>query len=156
MYRRVLLAYDGSREGQTALREGALLAKACDADVFLLSVAEANVFVGLAEAGHASAGAQHEASFQQVLDEGAGRLRALGFQPKTRLITGEPAQEIIAYAREIGADLVVVGRRRRTLLKRWCTESIDAALSDHLTCSVLIGRHEGARPFLTQAAVTTA
>jgi hypothetical protein len=33
-----LLAYDGSVEGRTALREGALLAKQLGAEVFLLSV----------------------------------------------------------------------------------------------------------------------
>ena len=38
MYRRILLAYDGSVEGRTALREGALLARQCNAEVFLLSV----------------------------------------------------------------------------------------------------------------------
>jgi nucleotide-binding universal stress UspA family protein len=31
MYRRILLAYDGSIEGRVALREGALLAKRGDA-----------------------------------------------------------------------------------------------------------------------------
>ena len=38
MYKRILLAYDGSVEGRTALREGALLARQCGAKVFLLSV----------------------------------------------------------------------------------------------------------------------
>jgi nucleotide-binding universal stress UspA family protein len=38
MYKRILLAYDGSVEGRTALREGALLAKQCGAEVFLLSI----------------------------------------------------------------------------------------------------------------------
>jgi nucleotide-binding universal stress UspA family protein len=38
MYKRIVLAYDGSVEGRTALRDGALLAKQCRAEVFLLSV----------------------------------------------------------------------------------------------------------------------
>jgi nucleotide-binding universal stress UspA family protein len=38
MYKRILLAYDGSVEGRTALREGALLARQCGAEVFLLAV----------------------------------------------------------------------------------------------------------------------
>jgi len=38
MYHRILLAYDGSREGRTALREGALLARRYGAAVYLLSV----------------------------------------------------------------------------------------------------------------------
>ena len=38
MYERILLAYDGSLEGRTALREGAVFARQCSAEVFLLSV----------------------------------------------------------------------------------------------------------------------
>ena len=37
MYKRVLLAYDGSVEGRTALRERTLLGAQCGAQVFLLS-----------------------------------------------------------------------------------------------------------------------
>jgi nucleotide-binding universal stress UspA family protein len=38
MYKRILLACDGSVEGRTALREGALLGRQCGAKVLLLSV----------------------------------------------------------------------------------------------------------------------
>jgi len=40
MYKKVLLAYDGSIEGRLALREGAKLAQLCGAEVFLLAVVE--------------------------------------------------------------------------------------------------------------------
>ena len=40
MYKKVLLAYDGSVEGRRALREGAKLAQLCGAEVFLLAVVE--------------------------------------------------------------------------------------------------------------------
>ena len=53
MYKRVLLAYDGSVEGRTALPEGALLARQCGAEVFLLSVlVDPGTFL-LAEVAHA-------------------------------------------------------------------------------------------------------
>jgi len=40
LYKKVLLAYDGSIEGRLALREGAKLAQFCGAEVFLLAVVE--------------------------------------------------------------------------------------------------------------------
>jgi nucleotide-binding universal stress UspA family protein len=40
VYRKVLLAYDGSIEGRRALREGAKFAQLCRAEVFLLAVVE--------------------------------------------------------------------------------------------------------------------
>jgi Universal stress protein family len=40
MYKKVLLAYDGSIEGRRALREGAKLTQLCCAEVCLLAVVE--------------------------------------------------------------------------------------------------------------------
>ena len=54
MYKRVLLAYDGSVEGRTALREGALLARQCGAEIFLLSIVtdpNAVLFAAAAQVG---------------------------------------------------------------------------------------------------------
>ncbi len=47
MYKKVLLAYDGSVEGRRALREGAKLAQLCRAEVFLLAVVEVSSIDGL-------------------------------------------------------------------------------------------------------------
>ena len=55
MYKRVLLAYDGSLEGRTALREGALLARQCGAQVFLLAVLVDTGMSLLADVAHAGA-----------------------------------------------------------------------------------------------------
>ena len=51
MYKKVLLAYDGSIEGRLALREGAKLAQFCGAEVFLLAVVETASSVATLEGG---------------------------------------------------------------------------------------------------------
>ena len=80
MYRRILLAYDGSAEGRTALREGALLARQCGADVFLLSVlADAGTLL-FAEATLAGASVRLEDDFMDILNEGVARLQEIGFR----------------------------------------------------------------------------
>ncbi|MBC7317331.1 MAG: universal stress protein, partial [Chloroflexi bacterium] len=53
MYRRIVLAYDGSVEGRAALREGAMLAMRLRARVFLLSVAAETPGRRLAEGTYA-------------------------------------------------------------------------------------------------------
>ena len=94
MYKRILLAYDGSVEGRTALREGALLARQCGAEVFLLSVlVDPGTFL-LAEVALAGASVQMEDDFMDVLNEGVARLRKLGFDPVAKLVRGQPAEEI--------------------------------------------------------------
>jgi nucleotide-binding universal stress UspA family protein len=141
MYRRILLAFDGSVEGRAALREGALLAKCCGADVFLLSVIGGSAGVRMAEAAYAGALVQHDEQRRAVFAEGLERLKKLGFQPQGRIVTGEPAEEITAAAKEIGADLVVVGHRRQSLLERWWSGASGAYLSERIDCSLLISRN---------------
>ena len=66
MYKRILLAYDGSVEGRTALREGALLAKQCGAEVFLLSVLTDTGTLLLSEVTLAGATVQMEEDFREI------------------------------------------------------------------------------------------
>jgi nucleotide-binding universal stress UspA family protein len=109
MYQRILLAYDGSIEGRTALREGALLARQCGAEVFLLSVLADTGTLLLSEVALAGASVRMEDDFRAILDEGVARLRKLGFDPVAELVTGQPAEEIGNFARHISAHLIVVG-----------------------------------------------
>ena len=141
MYKRILLAYDGSTEGRTALREGALLALQCRAQVFLLSVVVDSGGFRLAEGVHAGTIAQAEDAFVSVLQEGVARLRQLGFDPVAKLVRGEPALEIGAFAREVGADLIVVGHQRQSTFARWWSGRSGAYLMDHTDCSLMIARN---------------
>jgi len=141
MYERVLLAYDGTREGMIALREGALLAKRCGARVFLLSILPdtANLMVG--ENAPALPVDPQIAAYKALLSRGVNALQQLGLEPTARLVSGEPALLIGAFAKEVRADLVVLGQRKKTLLQRWWSGATGAYVSDHVACSVLIGRN---------------
>jgi nucleotide-binding universal stress UspA family protein len=147
MYRRIILAYDGTVEGRRALREGALLARTCGAEVFLLAVVADSTGVQIAESALAGAVLLQAESYAAILQEGVDRLKALGFTPEARLVQGEPAPAIAAVARQVGADLVVVGHRRRGLLERWWSGSTGSYLLDHIGCSLLVSR----QPFSDEA-----
>lgn len=140
MYKRILLAYDGTAEGRAALREGALLAKHCRAQVFLLSVIVETAGTRTAEGMGAGGGIQHDENYRALLDDSVARLRKLGFDPVAELVRGDPAQEIGAFADKIAADLVVVGHRKKGLFERWWSGPSGAYLVDHIHCSLLVGR----------------
>jgi nucleotide-binding universal stress UspA family protein len=142
MYRRIVLAYDGSREGRSALREGALLAHRLGAEVFLLSVVAQTPGMRIGDAAYPDGVPHTRQTYQDLLDEALAKLREKGMDPQGRLIVGEPAQAISAYAQEVKADLVVVGHRRRSLIERWWSGATGAYLVDHLPCSLLISRQE--------------
>jgi nucleotide-binding universal stress UspA family protein len=141
MYKRILLAYDGSIEGRTALREGALLARQWGAEVFLLSVLVDPGSFLLAEVALAGVSVRIEDDFTEVLNEGVARLRQLGFDPVAKMVRGEPAQEIGNFAREVGADLIVVGHRRQSAFDRWWSGPKGAYLMDYTDCSLLVARN---------------
>jgi nucleotide-binding universal stress UspA family protein len=136
VYERILLAYDGSAEGRKALREGALLAKRCGAKIFLLSVIAENAGMGI---GDGQVACQQDV-YQKVFDEAVAKIKALGYEAEARLVCGEPAQQIGAYAKQINADLVVVGHRKRNLIERWWSGSTGAYLVDNVHCTLLIAR----------------
>jgi nucleotide-binding universal stress UspA family protein len=142
MYSRILLAYDGSVEGRIALREGAILARQCGALVFLLAVvADLGTLLSGAEDTLVNATAQMEEGFQDILNEGVARLKGLGFDPVAKLVLGEPADEIGNYAKEIGADLIVVGHRSQSALDRWWSGPQGGYLTDYTDCSLLVARN---------------
>ena len=142
MYKKVLLAYDGSIEGRRALREGAKLAQFCGAEVFLLAVVEISSGTVTLEGGFAIPVEDQIATYEAILAEGVERLKAIGFSPTARLGMGAAGQEIAGVAEEIGANLVVVGHCPTGPLARWWFGSVGTYLIKHLRCSVLVAQTE--------------
>ena len=141
MYKRILLAYDGTREGAVALREGALLARTCGAKVYALSVLPETEGVLMAEGIYGDVVGQQMDEYRGILERGVEVLKRMGLDPVAKLVVGEPAPRIGAYAREVKADLVILGHRRQNLLQRWWSGGTGAYISDHVNCSVLIARN---------------
>jgi nucleotide-binding universal stress UspA family protein len=138
MYRNILLAYDGSMEGVLALREGALLAKTCGAKVVLLSVVPNGAGAAEMAEGLGGALAEQVDEYKSLLKQAVIWLQERGFEATPKLIIGDPTQIIGAVAKEMGADLVVVGHQRKSAFSRWWSGSKQAYLSDQVGCSILI------------------
>ena len=156
MYKKVLLAYDGSIEGRLALREGAKLAQLCGAEVFLLAVVETASNVAALEGGVMISMDEQFEIYQKILAEGVERLKAMGFSPTSRLGMGAPGPEIAGVAEEIGANLVVVGHRPSGPLARWLFGSVGTYLVKHLRCSVLVAQTEISDDQFAQLIVSSA
>jgi nucleotide-binding universal stress UspA family protein len=59
---------------------------------------------------------------------------------------GKPAEEILQLAREVGADLILVGSHDRTGLERLLLGSTSAAVVRGAECSVLLARAKRDQP----------
>jgi nucleotide-binding universal stress UspA family protein len=141
MYKRILLAYDGSDAGQKALLDGGELAQWSGAEVFLVAVMpSAMSFVGL-EGGvyDVELEEREKKKYGAVLEDGLRRLAAGGFTARGEVVVGEAVDEIVKYAKKVDANLIVVGHKHLdSWAARWWRGSISGALIEHAPCSVLV------------------
>ncbi|MDA8109248.1 MAG: universal stress protein [Betaproteobacteria bacterium] len=144
-YRKILLAYNGSQEGKRALVECGELANFLQAETHLLAVASMPPSLFLTEGFVPEELLEEEKKrTQAVLDEGIQTLRQRGFNASGHLAVGEPVEEICRMAKELGADLIVIGHNQRTsFAARWWKGSVGASLLDHAPCSILIALSKG-------------
>jgi nucleotide-binding universal stress UspA family protein len=77
-----------------------------------------------------------------VLARDERRLVDAGFAVEKHVREGDPAHTIIDVASEKGADLIVVGARGNTGLRRFMLGSVSGKLSHHAPKSLLIVREE--------------
>lgn len=139
MYRKILLAYDGSTFSTAALKQSAELAEVCKAELHLLSIAVTSGGMAIAEAaGAQDIYGQGEKELERLVASAVEELRGQRLTVITCIRYGDPAGEIAAYANQIKADLVVLGYAHRGILARWFQGSVSARLLDHLPCSLLV------------------
>lgn len=139
MFKRILLAYDGSPEYRAALRQGAELAEFCGAKVHLLAIITSSTTMPIAGGVNPSDLVNEEQrEIRGYLEEGVARLRERGIKAEGRLGYRDPVDEIAATAREIDADLIVVGHRHRNSFERWWRKSTSKNLLTVAPCSVLV------------------
>ena len=141
MYKKILLAYDGSDAGQKALLDCKELAQWSQSELHLIAVMpSAMSFVGL-EGGvyDVELEEREKKKYQGVLDDGLRRMSEAGWSGTGEVVVGEAIDEITKAARKSGADLIVVGHKHLdSWAARWWRGSISGALIEHSPCSVLV------------------
>lgn len=137
MYQKILLAFDGSPDGREALAQAANFASACGATVHLLAILDPSESMLIVEAMPFIPDNQRFVT-QAVLDEGVRRLRSAGCTATSELKYGKPTEQIILSAKEIHADLIVVGHRDQGTLARWLNGSVGESILHQPPCSVLV------------------
>jgi nucleotide-binding universal stress UspA family protein len=144
MYQTILLAYDGTRESRLALREGAEIAERFGAFTHLLAVINLPAALLGGEALAAGDGMAREIErSQEILDEGIERLKARGLRCVGHLERGEPPETIGRIAREIHADLIVLGYHRRHGFDKWWHTPTCSLLIDQSPTSLLVAIQDG-------------
>ncbi len=141
MYKRILLAYDGSESGQKALLDGQEFADLTRSEVYLVAVMPppSALVGGEGSIYDARLEEEEKKEFQSILEEGLRRLVASGHAVKGELLMGDAVDEIVNYAKKVGADLIVVGHKHLDRwIARWWRGSLSKSLIENAPCNVLV------------------
>ncbi len=141
MYKRILLAYDGSQSGQKALLDCREIAQWSQASLSLVAVTPLSMqMIGVEGGVYDKTLAEHEKEkYTSILAEGVRQLADAGHQASGDVLLGDTVEEITRYARKIEADLIVVGHRHlEGWAARWWRGSVSKSLIEHAPCSVLV------------------
>ena len=140
MYRKILLAYDGSEGAKKGLEAGINLVKLHQAELRALAVqAKPARFAGTMDEvmEEKDFGYQH---YEQVLGEARARAQEAGIELKTEIRIGHPAKTIVEVAKEGKFDVILVGHSGLSEVWARFLGTTAEKVSRHAPCSVLIVR----------------
>ncbi|WP_406234709.1 universal stress protein [Isoptericola jiangsuensis] len=86
---------------------------------------------------------RQRAKAEGLLQDAIAQLRERGVDARPLLPAGDPAEVISTQARELGADLIVIGHRHLSRLQRLLDSSVAQWTLDHAPCPVLVETRGG-------------
>jgi len=141
MYKRILLAYDGAESGQRALLDARDMANWGSPEMHLVAVMPPPAaFIG-GEGGiyDPEREKEEELRYKGILEDGLRDLTQAGSAVRGQVLVGDAVDEIARHAKEIGADLIVVGHKHLdSWAARWWRGSLSKSLIENAPCSVLV------------------
>ena len=136
--KKILVAYDTSEPAQRAFEAGVDLAQKYSADLIVLSVARPPEPPGMVETEAVLENAQEY--YEQRFIKLREMTDAAGVKARFEVRVGHPAEQIIHMAHEEGVNVIVMGHRGHSFIKRWLLGSISKRVISYAHCSVVIVR----------------
>jgi len=140
MYRKIMVAFDGSPESRIALDECANLIQVSGREIHLVCVIhDPSPYLLAGEFVPEPALAVDRSRMETDIKDAAGRLTTRGFSVTTHLEEGEPADVIARMVTALGVDLLIIGHRRsKKFAFRWWRGAMDSLLIERVRCAILI------------------
>jgi nucleotide-binding universal stress UspA family protein len=142
VFRRILLATDGSQEAELATLVAVELANSIGSELHVVHIKLVPITLPYPEVLDWREDLERaERETRELLDEQVKKVEdAGGTVAGTHLREEQPAEEIVALADELGADLIVVGSRGRGRIRRALAGSVSDWVVRHAPCPVLVVR----------------
>ncbi|HEX4000993.1 MAG TPA: universal stress protein [Pirellulales bacterium] len=138
MFKKILIACDSSPSAYRAFRLGLEIAEKFDASITVLAVAQLPEPASIVESTTILELATEH--YQTIFADLRKLAAAVGIVLETRVAIGHAAEQILHCADEEKVDLIVMGHRGKSAIKRWLLGSVSKRVISYATCSVLIAR----------------
>ncbi|MGD8598376.1 MAG: universal stress protein [Anaerolineae bacterium] len=139
MFKRILLAVDGSTHAQEAAAYARELALRDDSQVVVVHAFEP-IPSYLGDPWEGRITTRHIAAGQEVANQVAGALRATGVEVVVEVLEGPAAGAILKVARVRECDLIIMGSRGQGTLASLLLGSVSHRVLAHGQCPVLVVR----------------
>jgi nucleotide-binding universal stress UspA family protein len=137
IFQRILVADDGSPEGERAASLGLRLAAKLQAEVVLFGVFPPVIF-------SEALPSEDPSIRRRKMEERFGRHlilgRSLDVEMTIEIVEGWASKQIRKRAEADNVDLIIVGQSNLHKIRRWFVESISEAVLRKTTCSVMVVR----------------
>ncbi|MCL2658650.1 MAG: universal stress protein [Betaproteobacteria bacterium] len=141
MLKTILVAVDASDQRNAVLLQAVEMTRCCGAELHLASVYDLNqlwetkvpepapdIFDSL------------EAETRKLLEDARQQVHEWGILTQCHFLEGPVIEQITSLAGQIGADLIIMGHRHASRLRRLLANSAAKGLIDQSPCSVMIVR----------------
>jgi len=137
VFRRILVGFDGSPGARRALHYALQLAVSSESLVWALAVKEPLPRYA-ARAAELLAESDVREHFERLENEARSEAAAAGVPLQAEAVQGHASQAIVEYARQVNADLIVIGQHGHGgVLDRMLGSTSDRVV-DTASCSVLV------------------
>ena len=152
MYAKIVIPLDGSELAEGVLPHVVEVIRDRESQVHLLTVAQvsrgtASVLTDLLSSSNAREERRHiEQELSTYLLHAAGDLEPAAAKVQVGVRFGRPAEEILTFAGEVGADLIAMSTHGRSGISRWVFGSVTDRVLHGALCPLLLVRTESLQP----------
>ncbi|ABE53204.1 universal stress protein [Methanococcoides burtonii] len=143
LYKKIMVATDGSEQNKKAISYGVEFAKLSGAKLYVVYVVDTAAFASIPmDAGW-------EMMYELLETEGKNAsmqveefARSQGLELESTVLEGHPSNEIIKFAEENGIDMIVIGTLGKTGIDRFLLGSVAEKVTRNSKVPVLVVRGE--------------
>lgn len=142
MFNKLLVAIGGSNSSLVALDKAIKLGILTNAEIHVLSVAPEAIMRIPTNISKEDEELNEDVYniTENILDDANKKLESYPYKHSSLYKIGDPAKEIVAYAEEIDADLIVMGNRDLGFLSRTILGSVSKKVIEAANISVLVAK----------------